>query len=633
MKGIETMSSPNAKLFNYSRSLPPPFNKVSVKKVKVSSKYGDGTEATLCGTVLKAVAALHGCRYSGGAGALGLIDHRSVCEYKSAAGPEAYHLAVFDPSTGKVFASVYDKGTESFETYTVGNGAKARDGSAVMMVLLPMLLEDEEFKERFDEYTDAANSGFTDMKAATECAAVLCDNAYRRIIDEACPAHVNVKIDASGNLMRISPTQLDSGTFTPKTLLGGEFCIFAQSGPSPVFTPDGEAVDHSDFVGKYRLNTARTLSPPEQSLVPILAPWYILPEQIISVCKHALDSTGKSAPMRNFLLRGPAGTGKTEGARAIAAGLALPYMNFTCSANTEVFDFVGMVFPETAETSTGDADLDHEREMLKAMGGMTYANVARLLDLPGLDDMDYDPEGVYLMLTGAAKSGATSQDCMAAVLERVTEKVGQLSRIKTDDRDSGQTYRYTETDFIKAIKQGYLIEIQEPSTISNPGVLVGLNSLLEQTGSITLPTGEVIRRHPDAVVIITTNTDYEGCRGMNQSVLDRMNLTLDIELPAPEIMTQRAMSVTGCEDDVMVSQMVQVITDMEDYCRKNGITDGSCGMRSLIDWIISTEITGDPYTSALYTAVSKATANEEDRQALITSVLEPIFAPKRRKSA
>lgn len=56
-------------------------------------------------------------------------------------------------------------------------------------------------------------------------------------------------------------------------------------------------------------------------------------------------------------------------------------------------------------------------------------------------------------------------------------------------------------------------------------------------------------------------------------------------------------------------------------------------MRSLIDWVVSTEISGDPYTSALYTVISKATADEEDREALISTVLEPMFAPKRRKKA
>jgi hypothetical protein len=56
-------------------------------------------------------------------------------------------------------------------------------------------------------------------------------------------------------------------------------------------------------------------------------------------------------------------------------------------------------------------------------------------------------------------------------------------------------------------------------------------------------------------------------------------------------------------------------------------------MRGLMDWIISTGITSDPYESALHTIVSKATANEEDRHSLIVSVLEPIFAPKRLKTA
>ena len=318
--------------------------------------------------------------------------------------------------------------------------------------------------------------------------------------------------------------------------------------------------------------------------------------------------------------------------KAIAAGLGLPYMKYTCSANTEIFDFVGMIFPDS-EDSTGSAQLDAERETLIQMGGINYANVSKLMKLPDLDDMDYDPAGVYMALTGVENAAATSQDCMSIVLDRVTEKVRELSKTVKDKNSSGQTYRYVETDFVKALKHGYVIEIQEPSTIVQPGVLVGLNSLLEQSGSITLPTGEVIQRHPDAVVVVTTNTSYEGCRGMNQSVLDRMSLVRDVELPSPEVMAQRAMSVTGATDEYEVSKMVQVVNDLAEYCRKNSITDGSYGMRSLIDWIISSEITGDVYESALYTIISKATADELDREALISTVLEPIFAPKRHKAS
>lgn len=618
----------SSKLFSFSRPLPAPFDKVK-KKVKVSSKYGDGTEATLTCTVAKGVLSYLKCRDGAGLGAVGTCGAKGVAEYKSTSGPEIYHLAVYDPATGSVLASIYSKETELAETYTVRNNGQ--DGAAVVMAMIPALSADEEFDQYLTEFEKQYQAGYPDMEKATEQLAILCDNAYRRVNDSGCGAHLPVSIDASGNLMRVSSTHIDSGNFQPDRVMAGEFTILGHSG-GPVKLEYQEVTPHSDFVGKYMLNPARTLSAHEQSLVPVLAPWYVLPEEVISICKHAQQSTGKALPMRNFLLRGPAGTGKTEGARAIAAGLNLPYMKYTCSAGTELFDLVGQVFPDTDGASTGDADLDQQRQQLRDMGGITYENVKTLMGLPDLDDMDYDPAGTYLKLSGVAKPDATAQECMGLVMEMVTNKLQQLCKVKPETANGGQTFTYVESDFIRALKHGYLVEVQEPSTIIQPGVLVGLNSLLEQNGSITLPTDEVVRRHPDAVVVVTTNISYEGCRGLNQSVLDRMNLTQDIELPSPEIMAQRAMSITGCEDDVMVERMVHVVGDMADYCRKNGISDGNCGMRSLIDWIMSTEITGDPYTSALYTIVSKATSDEEDRNALLTTVLEPIFAPKRKKA-
>lgn len=615
-------------IFNFGRSLPSPFDTIANKKIKVSSKYGDGTTSTLCGTVIKAVHAVCHCMDGSGEGAVGIIDHRTAAEYKSSAGADAYHLVVYDSNTGSLMASVYDSNMETFENYTLNSSG--RDGAAVMMALFPMLMQDDEFKENFEAYQDELNAGYPHMDKATEYMALMCDNAYRRIKDDSCSAHIKVNVDKAGNLMRVSQTHLDSGSFTPTTVLAGEFKIFAQTGPAQIYSAM-ETIDHADFEGQYVLNK-RTFTPQETMLIPKLPEWYIIPKEVVDICKHAKATTGKSMQMRNFLLRGPAGTGKTMGAKAIAAGLGLPYMKYTCSANTEIFDFVGMIFPDS-EDSTGSAQLDAERETLMQMGGINYANVSKLMKLPDLDDMDYDPAGVYMALTGVENAAATSQDCMSIVLDRVTEKVRELSKTVKDKSSSGQTYRYVETDFVKALKHGYVIEIQEPSTIVQPGVLVGLNSLLEQSGSITLPTGEVIQRHPDAVVVVTTNTSYEGCRGMNQSVLDRMSLVRDVELPSPEVMAQRAMSVTGATDEYEVSKMVQVVNDLAEYCRKNSITDGSYGMRSLIDWIISSEITGDVYESALYTIISKATADELDREALISTVLEPIFAPKRHKAS
>ena len=615
-------------LFNFSRSLPEPMDKLPSKKIKVSSQYGSGTESTLSCSVIKAVHAVCDCMTGAGLGAVGVIDHRYVSEYKSSKGPDIYHIVVYDSATGNIMASEFDTNTDMVATYRLHQ--TQNDGAAVFMAMIPKLREDAEFDEHFSAYFDEHLKGYPDLDKAVNHMAILCDNAYRRVKDEKCTAHIKASVDKSGNVLRVSQGQLDAGNFTPKTVIAGEFQIFAKTG-KVIVAAATEAIEHKDFVGKYQLSTGRKLSVLEESLVPKLQDWYIIPEQVVSICKHAQVTTGKPMQMRNFLMRGPAGTGKTQGAMAVAAGLHLPYMKYTCSASTEVFDFVGMIFPQTEGMSTGDADLDREREMLMQMGGITYANVSKLMNLPNLEDMDFDPPGVFEKLTGIYNEDVTSRDCMAAVMDMVTEKIKALSKPAEKENSPGQTYTYVETDFIKALKNGYLVEIQEPNVITQPGVLVGLNSLLEQNGSITLPTGEVIQRHPDTVVIVTTNVTYEGCRALNQSVVDRMSLVEDIELPSPEIMVQRAMAVTGSTDEYQVSQMVQVVNDMAEYMRKNGITDGTCGMRSLIDWIISTEITGDPYRSALSTIISKATTDEEDREALKNTILEPIFAPKRRK--
>ena len=621
------MSSYVTNLFSFSRNLPPPYDKLASKKVSVASKYGDGKEATLSASVIKAVHAICGCM-NGNDGAVGTQDNKSMAEYKSSVNADAYHLVVYNKDSGTIMASVYDKNTETVENYVLN--AAGRDGAAIVMALHPTLMEDMEYRTKFYEYYAEFQSGFPDQTKMLNLMGCICDNVYRRAKDESCDAHVKTSIDKSGNLMRVSKTQLDSGAYTPTKVEAGNFCIFAHSTSNGTIKAAETVIEQSDFVGQFELQP-RNLTLEEQALVPKLPEWYIVPEEAVEICKHAQLTTGKATQMRNFLLRGPAGTGKTMCAKAIAAGLNLPYMKYTCSAGTEIFDFIGQILPDSENKSVAT---NEELQKVEAMGGINYENVSKLLNLPDLEDMEYDPEGTYKVLTGIDKKDASVQDCMAVVLDKTISKVQALTKVKNDEKQSGgQTFSYTETDFLRALKNGYVVELQEPTTIMQPGVLVGLNSLLEQEGSITLPTGEIIERHPDAVVVVTTNVDYEGCRGLNQSVVDRMSLIKDIELPTPEVMVQRAMSVTGETDEHQVSQMVNVVNSMAEYCKKNSILDGSVGMRSLIDWIISTQITGDVYKSALSTIISKATTDEDARMALITNTLEQEFLPKTKKSA
>jgi len=291
------------------------------------------------------------------------------------------------------------------------------------------------------------------------------------------------------------------------------------------------------------------------------------------------------------MLRGPAGTGKTESVKAIAAGLNLPYMFLTCSANSEVFDLVGQILPEMETKSEQDS-------------------------LPDLDDILMDPGSVYQELTGIYKEDVKKQDVFKLLVEK--------SRPKDE---STQSFRYIETALVKAIRNGYVIEIQEPAIISNPGVLVGLNGLLDKCESITLPTGETIKRHPEAIVVITTNTDYEGCKAMNQSIISRMNMVFDIDELTKAKLVERVSKVTGFEDDNLLNLMAEVMQDISIKCKETMITDGSCGVREFIAWVESAKITKNAYESALYTVIPLATADPESRAELISTCLSTRIQP------
>lgn len=113
-----------------------------------------------------------------------------------------------------------------------------------MMALFPALMADAEFEEKFTEYYDEFISGFPDFNHTKECMAYLCDNAYRRIKDPGCTAHLEVNVDKSGNLMRVSQAHLDSGTFTPTSVVAGD----SRFSLKPAQSPSGEPAPLSNTV-------------------------------------------------------------------------------------------------------------------------------------------------------------------------------------------------------------------------------------------------------------------------------------------------------------------------------------------------------------------------------------------------
>ena len=590
--------------WSFKLSLPEPFDDPQYSGMKDFglSKYnsaGSVPKASLHAPTLRAILAYANLVNTSARGddttGLGAIGHQGssyrIAEYCSAGKTDC---VVFNPNNGKFIASQFRGGSEVPSPYTVGPGAGS--GSALLFALMPIFEEDSEFHDHFEELRSAMEAGWPDVDNALTHALTLCDNIYRRIENARNVGQAGVKlaVPQTGNITPLSRMAIDSGNYSPDGVVYGTFSVLEVGA---VHTAAAKVYAREDFIGHYQLST-RTLTAREEAMVPQLPDWYIIPREVVRVCEHAQMTSTAQQPMRNFLFRGIAGTGKTMGAQAVAAGMHLPYCLMTCSANTEISDLIGQFIPDAGGSAAGDPDLG---------------------ELPTVSDIIMHPPSVYMALTGEYDDDKTEDD----VLQKLVEIA--VGRLAVKEEQHGQRIRYVDTPLVEAIRHGYVCELQEPSCIANPGVLVGLNALLDNCQQITLPTGERVQRHPDTVIIVTTNSDYSGCRGMNQSVISRMDLVYDIESPDLATMVRRVMNVTGCTDEQETTKMALVVRDIADRCRQTMINDGSCGMRELKAWVTSAMITKDPYESALSTVISSASVDPDNRADLISTCLEKQY--------
>ncbi len=585
-KGQKIMA--NVNIFGFNAPVEG-FETMDMRKSKegVASVFNPGgadAVSTVSPTLLKALQSFARIKINSRPGAIGLGTDRVSAEYQT--GADEYDVVVYTPSSGSVLASHIDTLSGGSIAYKLGKGNRL--GTAIMFSLIPNLMLDAEFQDCYknieldllcDKFADIADQAEFEKNLHT-----LSDNAYRRISENSSvPSAVLLKIPKTGNLVTIKNSAISAGTYTPDSVYVGDFNVLTTVKAKSTNTKT--TISAKDFDGMYALDSSRVYTEEEKKLIPSIPDYYVVSDEAVEIALHAKATLGKKNSMKNFLLRGPAGTGKTMDAKAISSALGLPYVLFTCSTNTEIFDFIGQMLPCTGTKST-----------------LTPSDIV------------YDPEGSYEELTG--KTAPEDID------------VAEVMELFMANQQSDKGFKYVETDLIKALKYGWCIEIQEPTVISQPGVLVGLNSLLEQEGLITLPTGETIKRHPHAVVIVTTNVDYEGCRGLNQSVVSRMNLCLDKPLPDNETIVKRIMNKTSYNDKDYIEGMVDIVSQINEYCIANDITDGVCGVRELLDWAESVSITKNPFKSAIHTIISKVTSDKEERDAIVSSFFEPsIFAP------
>lgn len=283
----------------------------------------------------------------------------------------------------------------------------------------------------------------------------------------------------------------------------------------------------------------------------------------------------------NVLLEGDAGSGKTQLARALSDDLQLPYTKVTCFADMDKTDVFGALLPVVT------ADDNEDQELLEAI---------------------YQTDSLQEVLSVIEKHFQITE-------EQARERLSNLiERIDQGDHPTNVEYKFYPSEIVRAMQKGYLLEIQEPTVIRDASVLVALNSALEPNGLLNIPTG-IIRRHPDCVVIITTNRNYQGNRPLNESLRDRVQHAEKMDLPSIEVMIERAIAKTNFSDWDYLEIMAEIIRLLDETAKANAIK-GVAGMRSYFFWVNSLKQGQDPLESIFPKVLYKLTTDETELKIL-----------------
>ena len=495
-----------------------------------------------------------------------------------------------DVGRGEVATVVYDKKTGNFYAEKGGIAYElSKNGpAALILAMWDHLMEDTSFGASFGIAADVSKSDDERKSAAL----YMCDFFYEGLKTGKYPTG-----DSSAKLKNLTPARRADPRYRPSDYVG----TFAKFGVTNYgkgkAKQKNKTVSTKEFLGAFAFSK-NTLTPEQEARVPKLDDKYIVTDELLLVCKHIKETTGTSRPIRNILYRGAPGVGKSESYVGIAAGCHLPLYTFAANALTEPFDLFGQFVPVDDEGNQVGEKVPIE----KILSGM-----------PSAEDISMDPGFAYQQITGLQKKDATPTECMAAMFN--------LAQKSLDVNGGQQRFKFAPGQLIYALRDGGVWGFDEVTLPQNPGVVPALNPAMDSTQAITLPTGEVIHRHPDCIIVGTTNIDLEGCRQMNQAWMDRCQLIIELPEPPDEVLLSRIKSMVDWDEQrdskvVDLNRFLKVYKELKELSRKHRMDDGTIGPRKFADWVQSTLVTGDPVISAKMTIIPGASTDPRNMEEL-----------------
>ena len=396
----------------------------------------------------------------------------------------------------------------------------------------------------------------------------------------------------------------------------------------------------------------------ETMMIPHFPDNMPVPEETMMMANWICNTSNDTNPARTGMWRSDTGHGKSTGVEILACILHIPLLKMTCHPNMEAGDFKSSFVPATdsedgVPLDTTNAVVPVAEEAAADRPPFFDAAMAYVaaMDVQARDTLFEpkrfyaeaafaDPEELAASLLGHKQAVSYEELCWlysevrsATMREQpLRQKIKQLSAsVKSSEgnKEKGGNkpeFVHVVSNYITAMVNGYLCEIQEPSRIRDSGVLVSLNEFDRPGAVIPLMNGGKARRHKDAICIFTDNVGYGSCRPIDPSVLRRMAFIIDSTELSKEKLLARVVWNTKCDDKDLLETAYSYWRACKDYCEQNSITEGSTSPMEL-ERLVQGLMHDGPDSLEIHLdncVISKATSDTEDQKGIRTACMTAV---------
>lgn len=426
------------------------------------------------------------------------------------------------------------------------------------------------------------------------------------------------------------PGEIEDTYFT-NSQLSGELVVeyLGTSGWNPQYvTSSGRAAVIGEMtvtIGEAKrlygdFSSHRNWTPEEKKLIyqfPDDMP--VMPEAL-RIIKRLYFTRNSPSPCRTGRWRGPTSYGKTTGTQQVSCILNRPMLTQTCFSSMETQDFLSMQVPRSQTiglslVTSGVPAIHNEKpkrpmppkfeEAMAYLGSLDAASRDEALD----DDaffmlVSIDPNSAAETLLGEGDHGMEFADVCklfnavttayteAPYQQKIKELEAEIKTMNAPAAPKGPDFIHVPAPFLKAMVNGYIVEIQEASRVRDQGQLVGLNKYDHVGAQFDLITGETAYVHRDSIIIWTDNVGYDTCRNLDPSVIRRCDFCIDsFELPE-DALWDRVKRNTGVTDKALFKECYKIWKAVQEFCAQNSITDGCVSATELTRYVQAVALDG-----------------------------------------